>query len=211
MSTKRILTRAVEIVTFVFAAFGHFLLGIAPPEEGRLGISAGIASILAVTVLLYISALAHSLPAKKHKRRWLVAAGGFLALVVVAFPWYRSNLAKYTFAFPSSNSPNVFVRGTELTPEAKRYRDRYPMKTVQDVVADFGGTEARTLVWTEPSIRHASLILGIHYLVVTLGVATAIFCLTEGIFGRPTTPATKRPKRKKGMSHGRDTHSVAPT
>jgi hypothetical protein len=32
MGGNAVLARAVEIVAFLFAAFGHFLLNVAPPE-----------------------------------------------------------------------------------------------------------------------------------------------------------------------------------
>jgi hypothetical protein len=195
MRSKQLLVRGVEIVTFLFAAFGHFLLNVAPPEEGRLRISIGIASVLTLGLLLYISALARALPARTHKRAWLIAAGSLLAVVIVALPWYRSNLGKYTFAYPAPDSPSSFVRGSELWPKAAAYWKSNPHKTVQDIVGDFGGPGARTVVWTEASIQSASTILGIHYLVVVLSLTSALFCLTEGFAGRAGSPARRRPKR----------------
>ena len=185
MGTKQILTRAIEIVTFLFAAFGHFLLDIAPPEEGGSRMAVGIASFLTLGVLLYISALAKAAPAEKHRKAWFLAAGLLLVAAIVAAPWYRSNLLQHTFPFPTTGSPTSFMKGTELTPRADQYWTSNPQKTEQEVVLDFGGVADRELVWTASSIRKATMILTVHYLVVVLSLAMAIFCVTEGIAAGP--------------------------
>jgi 4-amino-4-deoxy-L-arabinose transferase-like glycosyltransferase len=156
--------------------------------------SIGIASFLMLGVLLFVSALARARRTRKQRRYWLVAAGTLLLVVAVALPWYRLNLATLTFTFPSPDSPHSFVRGTQLSAQGEAYWARNPQKLVHEVVADFGGPEFRARVWTEASIQRASTILGVHYLVIVLGLASAIFCLTEGLAVGSTPPSRKKPQ-----------------
>src|SRR5437870_1178861 len=100
MSTRTIVTKAIELIGFLFAAFGGFLTDIAPPEGDDARYSVGITSFLALIVLLFASAIAKNLPVRKFKRICLIAAAIFFCSAVVSTFWYKHNLDRLTFAYP---------------------------------------------------------------------------------------------------------------
>ena len=56
MQTRRILGKAAQVITFLFAMFGGFLKNVAPPQgEGKFAL--GLASTLALVLLLLFTAL----------------------------------------------------------------------------------------------------------------------------------------------------------
>jgi hypothetical protein len=178
---KTLLVRAVDVVAFVFAAFGGVLTNMAPPAEGRSQVIVGIASFLCLAALLFITAMAKDLPPRTYKRRWLTGAAICLVVALVATPVYLSSYAGRTFAYPTAASPEVYVRGTELTPAARAFLEDNPGLSPQQLVANFGGLPNRTQVWTEASLGTARLQLTVLYLALVLGLASGIFCIIEGI------------------------------
>jgi hypothetical protein len=182
---NRILVKSIQGVMFIFAAFGGFLRDIAPPEEGGTRFAVGISSVLALCVLLYVSAISKKLHLKEFKTTWLIAAGAFMVVALIAALLYQSNFLKYTFHFPYDDSEEIYFGGTAYTATATQYRQENPEKSIQQVLLDFGGLEARRKVWPERSIRAAMLRLTLSYIAFVLSIAAAIFSLTEGILARP--------------------------
>ena len=179
-----LLARMVQLVTFLFAAFGGVLTGIAPPEEARVGFAVGIGSFLSLGVLLFVASVSHGLSRRIYKRRWLIAsAAAFVCALVLAMVYYCAVL-RYTFSYPTENSPDKYVAGTEMTPAARDYLVQDPGRSVAALVLDFGGLEQRSEVWTAASRRRASLILMGLYIALVISLATSIFCLTEGVLPR---------------------------
>lgn len=181
MPTKTVIARAIQVVTFIFAAFGQFLLNIAPPTEGRPNFAVGLASFFALTVLLWLTAAARGLPAEPFKRRWLTASAIALVIAIVTAPIYLAQFERRTFAYPSASGDTRYVRGTDLTDRAQRYMQDNPGLPVQILVAHFGGPDAEAAVWTESSVSASRILLTSLYLLLVLGMATSIFALTEGI------------------------------
>lgn len=180
MDTREVLTKAVEVIGFLFVAFGGFLANFAPPEGDDAAYAVGITSFLGLIILLFASALAKNLPSRKYKKIWLIAAGVFFVAAVVSSILYKQNLTQLTFAYPPDAVKAEYIKGTELTPEAKDYQDK-TKKSDSSLVAAFGGPTKREQVWVGESIKHARLVLTINYSILVLSLASAIFSLTEGI------------------------------
>jgi len=196
MSTREILSRSVEVVAFIYAAFGGFLQNIAPPEEANARYAVGISSILALCVLLFISSVTKGQPKRKYKRRWLTAAGVLFAVAIAAAFAYRWNIDRLTFPFPPESRAAEYVAGTELTSLAKELLEESPGITTSELVDRSGGLAMRGRVWTEESIRVAKMTLSVNYVLLTLSLATVLFCLTEGILLQPQV----------GSQSGNDSH-----
>jgi hypothetical protein len=179
MKTHAMLARAVQGVTFLFAAFSGFLRGIAPPEETGSGFAVGVASLLSLCVLLLLSSRSRNRkPTAKERRLWLSMAGSLTVVAVGAALTYYYNTNRLTFGYPADNPHGWYVAGTEyLAPAATLARQAQlsPAK----VVAEFGGLPNTYLVWRKESIDRARLILVTNYLVFTLSIAGAVFSLVE--------------------------------
>lgn len=185
MDTKAILVRAVQVVSFLFAAFGHFLINIAPPQEGGISFAVGFASLLSLGVFLFLTAISKNLPKRKFKRHWIIAAAIALAIAFVSMPFYYNNFIKYTFRYPYEHSKAIYFKGDEFTQQAGEYLQENPDISIQTLLEDKGGLEKISLIWTEDSIRKAKLIVTVNYIVLVLSLATAISCLMEGIINPP--------------------------
>jgi hypothetical protein len=193
-----ILVRAIEVVGILFAAFGGFLVGVAPPQDADARFAVGISSFFALIVLLFVS----SLSGKKYRRVWLTVAVVSFALTVAAAYYYKSNYDSLTFSFP--NTEGKHIAGTYLTPKAQEERDKNPSISNMDLVTGFGGLPYVTRVWPDAAISAAKNKLVFSYVFLVTALALSIFALTEGTLGAATVGAPRNNqaprKRKKTVS-----------
>jgi len=66
----------------------------------------------------------------------------------------------------------------QYTPEALALVQEESLSPGQ-VLAKFGGLPNRHLVWALPSVERATMTLVTNYLVFSLSIAGAVFCLVE--------------------------------
>jgi hypothetical protein len=64
---KKVLVSFIQVVLFLFLAFGGFLKKIAPPDETKTSYYVGILSFLVLITLLIVSAVARRAPGQKHR------------------------------------------------------------------------------------------------------------------------------------------------
>jgi len=178
MKSREKLARAAEVVAFLFASFGGFLKGIAPPEDAAKGFSVGIASMLALCLLLLISTQAKTKASAKIRGFWARGAAALTLTAAAAALIYAHNLHSLSFAYPPDNPDSEYIAGTEYTPEAQSLAAREHLDAAE-LVAQFGGLPDRHLVWSESSIEKARIILLVNYLLLVLSLAGAIFSLIE--------------------------------
>ncbi|MDQ1589757.1 MAG: hypothetical protein QOG71_384 [Pyrinomonadaceae bacterium] len=185
---NKYLSRGVQLVTALLAAFGGFLLNIAPPDETGVKFAVGISSFLMLLVFLFIAALTQNSLAPSRKKYWLGVAG-LCALIFIATAFlYRSNFEKLTFLYPPDDSAQVrYVNGTERTPNAEEQMRQRPTLSRAQLLDKFGEAN-RHETWTQDSIDRARTTLVVNYVVMVLSLALTFFCLTEGILLRPVTP-----------------------
>jgi hypothetical protein len=96
---------------------------------------------------------------------------------------YRSDRASLTYEYPPGTGREIHLAGKWMTPWAKEIldRDRIPVSVLVDNV---GTTEENlSLIWTPESRRAAETQLTILYVLMVITLATAVFCLTEGLMG----------------------------
>src|SRR5215467_9816747 len=168
MRNNRVLTRAVEGVVFLFAAFSGFLTGIAPPEEAAQ-FSVGAASVLALCLFLFISIWSKKKPRPRERKLWLVLAASLMLVAAIAGLSYRYSLDVLTFTYPPDYPTSRYFAGTQYTPEALALADKEGLSAGQ-VVAKFGGLPNRHLVWNVLSVERARIILVTNYLIFTLSI-----------------------------------------
>src|SRR5438552_8624437 len=99
-SVRNTLATAIEVVVFLFAAFGGFLRGVAPPEEADSKFAVGIASLLCLCLLLGISALLRLSPLAKYYSIVIAVTGVLFVVALVAAFVYKYNLGRLLFAWP---------------------------------------------------------------------------------------------------------------
>jgi hypothetical protein len=188
-----ILVRAIEVVGILFAAFGGFLVGVAPPQDADARFAVGISSFFALIVLLFVS----SLSGKKYRKVWLTVAVVSFALTVAAAYYYKSNYDSLTFSFPHTEGKHI--AGTYLTPKAQEERDKNPSISNMELVAGFGGLPFATRVWPNDAINAAKNKLVFSYVFLVTALALSIFALTEGTLGAATigAPQSNQAPRKR--------------
>jgi len=189
METKAIVGKALETVTFLFAAFSGLLKSIAPPEETSIKMTVGIASFATLIILLFISAIALGRVRARRRKFWLVAAAlMFLVFLACAYQ-YSEDLSRLTFNWPPQETKQTLYVGGDnwLMPKAYTQKIKHPELTGTDLVSGFGGLERKAAVWPEEAIKRASRRLRLEYVVLVLSLATSIFCITEGVISRAKT------------------------
>lgn len=185
MTTREIVGKAVEVVTFLLAGFSGFLERIAPPDETGASFAVGVASFAAMIVFLFVAALAQGRRRLRRKKYWFTAAASFSLLFLVSAFAYQDARSTYTFLWPPNDDPQeLYVAGDTLTPQAQQAKNNDPGLTSVRLVSGFGGIDERTAVWTEDSIRRVRLMLSLEYVLIVLSAAATIFCLTEGLLLR---------------------------
>lgn len=191
---KKLLTTFVEAVVFLFAAFGGFLTKIAPPPQTNAAYAVGVGSFFILILLMIISAIARSAPARRHRRKW-VRAGVICFLIALPlgllYPWV---LGKLTYAYPPLPEEPVAqrVNGWDLTDTAKEFIKEKPGNyTPAQLELNLPYEE----IWTADSVSKATIILLLNYTFLILTLATAIFCLLEanisGVLGERDAAAPR--------------------
>lgn len=189
MLTRQNLYRAVGAVGFLLAAFSGFLKGIAPPEESAY--SVGIASFLALCIVLLLSARAKAGSKHSRPRLWIGVSAALTVIAAGSAILYWQSREKLTFQYPLENPEGEYVAGTQYTSRAQAWAEATGQNASQ-IVAKFGGLTQRNRVWSDDSIRRAKLILITTYLCCVLSLAGAVFSLVElSAPGAPTAQVAK--------------------
>lgn len=183
---QNILIRSIEVVGVLFAAFGGFLVGIAPPVAADARFAVGISSFFALIILLLVSSLAK----EKYERAWIIAAICALLVAGVSAYYYRSIYYELTFEYPPGNTEVLLVAGTELTLEAQNLKRDDPTLSNAELLAGLGGELNR--VWPEASLNAARKKLIFTYVILVIALASAIFSLTEGTLASASNGKRKR-------------------
>lgn len=201
---NQLLARVIQVVVFLFAAFGGFLNNIAPPTETSPQMAVGFGSFLVLIVLLIISGIARNTPAQKNNKKWLVTGCIFFVLSVLSGMVYPWTLSKLTYYYPPLPDAAVAwrVNGLELTQTAKDFIEREGRNLTP---AELEQNLSYEDIWTENSLAKARLLLSSNYLCLILSISSAIFCLLEANSKKTTrqaatysqTPGTKTRKTKK--------------
>ena len=184
---NNILVKGIEVIGVLFAAFGGFLVGIAPPQAADARFAVGISSFLALIILFIISALSK----RKYKKWWLISGGILFIVILFAAYYYKTNHDALTFEYPPGSTKVEHIAGTELTQDAKEYKKENPGISNSQLLADFGGLPNKTMVWQEDSISTARTRLIGSYVLLVLAIAAAIFALIEGVLGQAENESEK--------------------
>jgi hypothetical protein len=185
---RSILIKGIEIIGVLFAAFGGFLVGIAPPQEADARFAVGISSFLALIILFIVTALSK----KKYPKVWIIIGACLFVIAIGAAYYYKTSYDALTFNYP----PGTHVAGTELTPKAKEYKEKNAGISNEQLLGAFGGLQNKSKVWPEASVNGARTKLITSYVVLVLALATAIFALVEGSLGGTLLISPARHKRR---------------
>jgi hypothetical protein len=182
MNAKQVIAKGIGVVVFLFAAFGGFLKGVAPPGDADSRFAVGLSSLLALVALLSVSVVAQRKQVQYYRAIVLTAAVVLgMAAAVTGFI-YKSDLVRLTFSYPPENPQDTYVKGTVYTQDAQDYLQKTANLTDSQLVAAFGAPpNSIELVWTVDSIHAARLTLIVYYVIFVLTIAAAVFALAEGL------------------------------
>jgi len=173
---KKLLLSFVQVVLFLFLAFGGFLKKIAPPDETGTGFHVGIVSFFVLITLLAVSAIARRAPGPKYRKPWMIAGIAFFAVAIPSALIYPRMLHEYAY-FSPQHPDQLRVKGSDsdLTKEAREWVQTHYKPEASELVRKFPPGR----VWTEESIERAKSILLLSYGSLVLSLAAAVFCLIE--------------------------------
>lgn len=173
---RNILIKGIEIVGILFAAFGGFLAGIAPPQAADARFAVGLSSFLALIILFTIAALSK----KMRQRIWIIAAVILFIVSAGTAYYYKTSFDALTFEYPPGNPQVEHIAGTDLTPAASEYKRQHEGISNAQLLAKFGGLPNMGKVWPDTSVNSARIRLIASYVILVLSTASAIFALSEG-------------------------------
>jgi hypothetical protein len=174
---KRTLVPLVQIVAFLFLAFGGFLKHLAPPDETNPEFYVGIVSFFVLIILLAIATIARKVPGAQNRRAWLIAGIGCFLVATVSTAVYPRMLHKYTY-WSAEDPRQLRVKASDegFTKIVKEWlRDQAYEPEASDLVRKFPPGQ----VWEKGAIESAKSKLLISYASLVLSLASAIFCLLE--------------------------------
>jgi len=166
----------------MFAAFGGFLAGIAPPQAADARFAVGISSFFTLIILLIIT----SFSGNQYRRAWTIAAICLLVISASAAYYYKATYDDLTFEFPPGNTKVEYIAGTELTPLAQQAKRMHQGISNAQLLDGFGGILNKGKVWTEVSVNSARRKLIASYIILVIAISASIFSLTEGTLGGRT-------------------------
>jgi hypothetical protein len=180
----KIIGPAVQFIAFVLGLFSGYLGAIAPISDETLKIvPGGIASFVALLLLLLFRVVGRAFPTKWGRVFWLASAiVGTLLAVVILFD-YPESFKTGTIEVPVTLNGDKSeiarrVKGTELTPKAQTVRKLTPDLLDEDLVNRLGGIDR---VWTADSIDRRWRSLTREYAACALGAILALFFLIEAL------------------------------
>jgi hypothetical protein len=173
---KETLTTFIQVVTFLFAAFGGFLKKIAPPDQVGASFPVGVLSFLTLIVLMIITSLGQEKASGKSYRPWLIA-GTILFLIACPTAFlYPRLLGSYTYPQASPlQERKINASDAYLSSHARLYKSTHPEVTVEGLSRNLPDGD----VWTETGIQDAEQRLLLCYACLVLSLSGAIFCLLE--------------------------------
>lgn len=183
MNSTVVLKRAIEVLAVLFAAFGGFLLDIAPPDDPVPGYAAGVTSIAALVVVLLLSASAKDQPPRRYKAMWLSGAAICLVLALWASDRYRRDLGSMTFPCITENYSGRLVHGGTAfkdTPIGKRAKRLCDEGLTPEKIARKWAWDVQ-LIWKDEALEKARRTLRWGYFAFVITAVGAVFSLTEGI------------------------------
>jgi hypothetical protein len=173
---KGLLALFIEVVTFLFAAFGGFLKRIAPPDPVGAAYPVGIMSFLMLGILLFISAMSRHKATPAADRKWIIAG---VALFLLALPpsfLYPYLLSLRTYPHQSELRDRQISASDEyLTSDARRYKLSNPEATAEDLTHNLPDGD----VWSQAGLERTELELLVVYSCLVLTLSGTVFCLLE--------------------------------
>lgn len=178
MNSSKIITRGIEVIALLFAAFNGFFTNWAPPTQqfSKFSFEVGLISVSSLVILLIVVALSHKLRAKRSK--WYLISIPLLVAGIVVGLLYKSTLTEYVIEYPK-DSVEYHIIGDVLTPDARKFIEDFPNATAFTLIENVGIKNIEQ-IWTRESINSMQLSLSIYYIAFVLLLVTSLFTLAEG-------------------------------
>ena len=194
-----IIKSSIQLVVLLFAAFGGFLLNIAPPSNSTVNLAVGITEFITLALLLFISAFTNfSLVLnkkrfKKNYRSWLIfGAVCFVLLLFFSIQYF----SRYNNSVVTVNKWDTkFIRGT-LSPDAIKLcaDEKYNINHCESLLLEheYGVDDIEDgLLWTKESMKKNQLQLLIYYLSFIITLSACLFSLIELLSANYLSPKSK--------------------
>jgi hypothetical protein len=187
--TKKIISTAVGVVSYIFFAFGGALSSVRPPEQSPQGdLVAQMAKFGCLIALLFLSAV--NLSGKAARTLWwtLALLVSFI-LGVISYLYYGS-LTTYTYAWPD-NSTSYHVRGPmQLSAVEKEAQNEGTAEVLKGHAGDDGYNQ-RYGLWLKSGENKVRSRLDSQYASLTVLLAADLFALAQLIQFVKSAPAKK--------------------
>jgi hypothetical protein len=193
------------------------LTSISPPDmpggSAVTPFAVGLASFVALVLLLFIQALSSlALPARWGRVFWIGLAGAAaLSFMITSVNYFETLEATTFFHMPhNADEPVRYVLGAQYTPRAQRYVAGHPDISPEDLLQAAGKDDPAT-IWTRRSIAASRGILLKQYQFLVISLSICLFSLLAQLTGgkEPIVDAGESSDQNAGVTGGgvKDPHS----
>jgi hypothetical protein len=221
MNPEKIIKQGIGVVALILAAFGGFLVGIAPPENAKAGFSVGVSSLILLACFLLFRLISEYKWSKGRRLKlWIALGSSALGLFLIATYFYYIAFSNNVY---KHGDGSVFVKGSRLTPSAETTKaaiiNDERTCSEQRLLKAFGNPHTVGVleeVWESSTIEDAKSQLVLRYilLVVTIGCSLLAFSAYWSSVKEPepttrekdTTSKKETPRPKKKNSTPRTGH-----
>ncbi|MBK7464644.1 MAG: hypothetical protein IPJ50_19365 [Betaproteobacteria bacterium] len=185
-SLTGLLTTAAGAVTLVFGLFNSVLADLVPPiQSPNPQTAAGLASLLALAVLLGLALLMRRRPSIAYRRGTAIGAGLAIAAAGVWLAVYLGEFNDYVYSWPEvgsgaaqdgSSKPKRHVRG-DFTAFGLELQKTLSVAGAVEHAGGLAFVQKNELLWSERSQKATETRLLWHYIAVTTLFTGGVFAL----------------------------------
>ena len=187
----QLLTRAIQIIIFVFGVFGGFILHVSPPDHSNgLPLANGIVQFGALIILLGAAAAVRSFMftgkriIAKTVKIWFCITAFFAILFITMGMVYYNHMTDYTVY--NGKWEERFIKGTSLTPYSLGVCKKLNKLNLQEcenfLFNNYYASHEialENLLWETDGVNGHKKILFRDYIFMILSLCTALFSLVE--------------------------------
>jgi hypothetical protein len=169
---------ALSVVGSLATLIGGWATVAPPPQHVTTGITA-----LALVAVYLLAAGGAYIQNVAQPRYWFRRALFSFAMGMAAFIPYLVVRSRLVFDYPEQ------VKGIWITSEVAMWLSREERNlSPKDILAEIGGIQYYSDVWSTSSALLSNLVLWVLYFAVVFGICASMFFVAEGIFAkRPAT------------------------
>lgn len=187
----QLIAKAIQIIIFVFGAFGGFILKVSPPDHANgLPLANGMVQFGALIMLLAAAAAVRSFMFKGNRiqtktvKIWAIVTGVFIALFLLMGVIYYNHMTDFTVY--QGKWDERFIKGKSMTARSLEICAEEKRSDPEDcesfLLNDYYSSDEIAFqhrLWKAAEVNDRKKTLFRDYIIMILSLCTALFSLVE--------------------------------